>query len=280
VVISISGLGSEEIQRELQSLGVVAESQTVLAPVSQQFEIPVPQLRDAFEASIIGDSTVLRFTANADDPETALAINEAIVTSYLDVANRPVDQDELQFLETQIAAIEDQIATIDSQLSSLETTLASNTSMRLQIETDRDVTQAKLADLEGRLVDLRASGEAPSGSISFVEGQINETAARRPHHGVEAPARESDDAGTLSDVNRLQDERAVLRSEMTELESLRLGFELEQIGATRVAVLAPGHVVDDPVGLTPTRAVALGLLVGGALAFAWVVAATQLRRRR
>ena len=280
IVINLSGLGSEEITREVQSLSVVAGSQTVLAPVAESFDISIPELQSSFESSIVGDSTVLRFTVTAGDPDTALAINEAIVASYLGVANQPIDGSEVEFIDSRIVLVQGQIADLDIELGALETEEAANAGVRLQIETERAVAQAQLADLEGRLVDLRASGDPPAGSITFVEGQINETEARLGDLVAEAQALEGEDAGTRSAANRLRDERTVLRSELRDLETLKVEFELDEISGSRVSVLAPGHVVDDPVGLTPTRAIALGLLVGGALAFAWVVGATQLRRQR
>ena len=280
IVINLSGLGSEEITREVQSLSVVAGSQTVLAPVAESFDMSIPELQSSFESNIVGDSTVLRFTVTAGDPDSALAMNEAIVAAYLDVANQPIDRSEVEFIDSRIALVQGQIADLDLELGSLETEEAANAGARLQIETERAVAQAQLADLEGRLVDLRASGDPPAGSITFVEGQINETEARLGDLVAEAQMLEGQDAGTRSAANRLRDERIVLRSELQALESMKVEFELEEISGSRVSVLAPGHVVDDPVGLTPTRAIALGLLVGGALAFAWVVGATQLRRHR
>ena len=280
IVITISGLGSEEIQRELQSFAVVASSQTVLAPVADEFGISVLDVREAFAPAIVGDSTVLRFTTTAGSPEEALALNEAITASYLGVANDPLDQSELAFVTDRMDQAIAEIAAVDSELSELEAVEAANASTRLQIETERNVAQAQLADLEGRLVDLRASGAAPPGSVNFIEGQINTTQTRLDELVADTQALESEDAGVRSAANRLRDERSVLRDELGDLQSLRVQIELDQIAGTRVAVLAPGHAADDAVGLTPMRAIILGLLVGGALAFAWVIAATQLRKKK
>lgn len=280
LAISISGLGSEEIERELRSFGVVAASLPVLGPVADEHGISLPDLRDSFSSSIVGDSTVLRFTVTADDPDTALVLNEAIVASYLEVASQNVDQAELEFVRSQMSDIESAIEETNTRLAGLLSDEAANASERLQIETERAVAISRLADLQARLVDLRTSGDAPSGSTTFVEGQINETEARLADLVAEAQALASEDAVTTGTADRLRDERDVLREELSDLEGLEVDLELGQIASNRVSVLAPGHAVDDPVGLTPTRAVALGLLVGGALAFAWVVGATQFRRRR
>lgn len=280
IVITISGQGSDAAQRELDSFAVVATSQTVLAPVAEQFGMSVTDVRDAFEPGIVGDSTVLRFTTNARSPEDALALNEAITASYLAVANEPLDQSELAFVSDRIDQVIGEIAAVDAELSGFEAEEAANASTRLQIETERNVAQAQLADLQGRLVDLRASGGAPPGSVTFIEGQINTTQTRLDEVVAAAQALESEDAGVRSAANRLRDERTVLRSELGDLQAMHVQIELNQIAGTRVAVLAPGHATDDAVGLTPVRAAVLGLLVGGALAFAWVVAATQLRKKK
>jgi hypothetical protein len=279
VVITINGLGSE-VDRELQSFNVVATSQTVLAPVAEEFDMSVPDLRESFGSEIIGDSTVLRLTTTAGSPEEALALNEALVASFLMVANQPLDQDELTFVAERIDLVTAEMAALDSELSELEAEEAANAATRLQVESERDILQAQLADLEGLLVDLRASGSPPAGSVTFVEGRINDAEAQLTELITEAQALESVDAATRSAADRLREERAVLRAELREFQALQVDLELGQIAGNRVAVLAAGHMVDDPVGLTPTRAIVLGLLVGGALAFAWVVAATQLRRQR
>ena len=279
VVVSISGLGGEQIQRQLESLNVVAQSQTVLAPVSEQFNISVAELRQSFSSRIVGGSTILRFTVTASDPDTALAIDEAIVASYLEVANRPSGQDELRFVESQIELLESQAAELDSELATLEAEEGANAATRLHIESQRNVAQAQLAILEGRLFDLRAAEAAPPGSITFVEGEIEGVEARLAEIVMEGQSLELTDSATRSAANGLRNERAVLRSELQELQTLKVGIELDQIAATRVAVLAPAHTIDSAAGLTPVRAAALGLLVGGAMAVTWVVIATQFGRR-
>lgn len=280
IVITISGLGGEEIQRELQSFAVVASSQTVLAPVAEQLQTSVDEIRDAFVPEIVGDSTVLRFTTTGSSPEEALALNEAITASYLAVANDPLDQSQLAFVTDRIDLVTQQIADLDADLSEVELAEAANASTRLRIESERNITQAQLADLQGLLVDLRASGAAPAGSATFVEGQINATETRLEELVTEAQALESEDAGVRSSAQRLRDERTVLRTELADLQELQVQIEFDQVAGNRVAVLAAGHATDDAVGLTPVRAIVLGLLVGGALAFAWVVAATQLRKKQ
>lgn len=280
IVISISGLAGEEIQRELQSYAVVASSQTVLAPVAEDFDMSVVEVREAFSPEIVGDSTVIRFTTTGSNPEQALALNEAITASYLDIANNPLDQSQLTFVNERIDALTGQLDELDDDLSEVELLEAANASTRLRIESESNIAQAQLADLQGLLVDLRASGDAPAGSVNFVEGQINATETRLEELVTNAQTLETEDAGVRSTAERLRDERAVLRAELADLQELQVQIEFDQVAGNRVAVLAPGHATDDAVGLTPVRAVILGLLVGGALAFAWVVAATQLRKKK
>lgn len=280
LVIGISGLGSEEIGRELQSFAVLAENQTVLAPVAADFEMTVAELRKSFESEILGDSRVLRFTTIDRDPDTALALNQAIVASYVNMAKQPVELEQLDYVHAEIAETEQALSELDAQIDTLQAVEATNAATRLQLESERGVAQARLAELEGRVVDLRASEPAAPSSISFVENQLSETEARLEEVVAEAQSLESADAETRSEIERLREERSVVRSELRDFNSLQVDFELEQIRGNRVALLAPGHPTDDAVGLTPTRAVVLGLLVGGFLSFGWVIGATQLRRKR
>ena len=280
VIVSTAGVGTSEVGRELQSFLVVAESQPVLAPVAEELDIPLSELRDSFQTEIIGDSAVLRFLVTDPDTERALIINDAILASYLEVANRPTDQDQLTFLDTQIAAVRLELDETAQQLEALEVTQAIEDATRLTIETDRSIAQNRLATFESRLVDLQSSGEPPAGAISFVETQIAETRETLDALAAELVALDSpESAASAREAQQLRDAREILREELGQLEARKVDLGLSQVAGPRVSVLAPAHALDDPVGLTPVRAVALGLLVGGIVAFAYVLLATQLNKR-
>jgi capsular polysaccharide biosynthesis protein len=280
VIVSTAGVGTSEVGRELQSFLVVAESQPVLAPVAEELDIPLSELRDSFQTEIIGDSAVLRFLVTDADAERALVINDAILTSYLEVANRPTDQDQLAFLDSQIAAVRLELDETAQQLEALEATQAVADATRLTIETDRSIAQNRLATFESRLVDLQSSGEPPAGAISFVETQIVETRETLEALAAELATLDSpESAAAAREAQQLRDAGEILRSELGQLEARKVDLGLSQIAGPRVSVLAPAHALDDPVGLTPVRAVALGLLVGGIVAFAYVLLATQLNKR-
>jgi hypothetical protein len=280
VIVTIGGLGSSEIERELQSFIVVAESQTVLAPVADELGMPLSTLQEAFDAEIVGDSTVLRLVVTDPDPGRALLVNEAIVASYLAVANRPTDQAQSSFLESQISDVSQELETTSARLEVLDAALADQEATRRQIETDRAIAQSRLANLESRLVDLLSSSDPATGAVSFVEIQVTETRASLDALAAELDGLDSPEAAAVrSEAEQLEDTRVSLRAELGELEALEVDMALNQIARPRVAVLAPAHALDDAVGLTPPRALALGILVGGVMAFAWVVLTTQLRKR-
>jgi uncharacterized protein involved in exopolysaccharide biosynthesis len=279
--VVITGLGSGGEARELESFNVVASSQTVLAPVSEAMGIPISDLRDAFSSEIVGDSTVLRFVVTDSDPEHARAVNDAIVESYLVVANQTIDQGQVDFIETRVADTGERLDEVTDRLQTLDSAAAVDEATRLRVESDLALAQSRLDTLESRLVDLRSSGEPPAGSISFVETQINETRAALDALLTEMQTLESPEKiAARAEAEQLRTERETLRNELAQLEQLEVELGLDRIAQARARVLAPAHVVDGPVGLTPVRAIALGLLVGGALAFGWIVGATQLRRRR
>ncbi len=280
VIVTTSGAGASDLDRELQSFIVVAESQAVLGPVAEELGISVPELKDSFSAEIIGDSTVLRFVVARQDLESALAINQAILNSYLLVANQPADQAQAAFLDAEISAVQQELGVASDRLEVLDAAEAANEASRVRIETDRAIAQNRLASLESRLVDLQSFGEPPPGAISFVSTQVEETRALIDGLVAELQTLESaDSAAARGEAEALRDERSALRSELSQLEATKTDLALDQIGGPRAGVLAPTHEVEDSLGLTPIRALALGILVGGALAFAWVVAATQFRKR-
>jgi capsular polysaccharide biosynthesis protein len=280
VIVTTSGSGASDLDRELQSFIVVAESQAVLGPVAEEFGISVPELRDSFSSEIIGDSTVLRFVVARQDLESAVAMNQAILNSYLLVANQPADQAQAAFLDAEISTVQQELGVASDRLEVLDAAEAANEASRVRIETDRAIAQNRLASLESRLVDLQSFGEAPPGAISFVSTQVEETRALIDGLVAELQTLESaDSAAARGEAEALRDERSALRSELSQLEATKTDLALDQIGGPRAGVLAPTHEVEDSLGLTPIRALALGILVGGALAFAWVVAATQFRKR-
>ena len=278
VVVTIAG--SVDAEREMQSFSVVASSQSVLAPVAEELEIPLSDLRDSFSSEIVGDSAVLRFLVIDRDPEQAREVNEAIVASYLSIANSPPEQAQLDFLDAEIADIRENLGVTAARIETLDAAEAIDQATRLRIVTDQEIAQSRLANLESRLVDLQSGGEAPSGAVSFLETQIEETRVLLDALVAELQTLDSVDAVIAqAEADRLRDERDSLREQLGQLEALRVEQALDQAGGPRARVLAPAHVLEEPAGLTPFRALALGILVGGVIASAWVVMVTQFRRR-
>jgi hypothetical protein len=279
--VVVTGLGSGGEASELESFNVVASSQTVLAPVSEDLGIPLSDLRDAFSSEIVGDSTVLRFVVTASDPERARDINDAIVESYLAVANQTIDQGQVSFIDSRIAEVGERLDEIAARLQALDATAAADEATRLRVESDLALAQSHLDTLESRLVDLRSSGEPPAGSVSFVETQINETRAALDALIAELQTLETPQKiSARAEAEQLRVEQSTLRNESAQLQERKVDLGLEQIEQATARVLAPAHILEDPVGLTPIRAIALGILVGGVLAFVWVLGATQLHRLR
>ncbi len=279
VVVRLSGTGEEA--RELQSFNVMASSQTVLTPVAEQFGMTVSELRDVFTTELVDDSAVIRLTVTDPDSERARSINEAITDSFLTVANEPVDQAQIDFVDEQIADTRERLDEIAGQTQELEAAEAVTEASRLRIETDQAMAQSRLASLESTLLALTAGGTATAGSISTLQTQIDQTNAVLDALLEELQSLDSPGVvAARSELARLAAEADTLRALLADLEASKVELGLDQVGSAQARLLTPAHVVEGPLGLTPTRAVILGVLVGGLIAAAWVVVATQLAVRR
>ncbi len=279
VVVRLSGTGEEA--RELQSFNVMASSQTVLTPVAEQFGMTVSELRDVFTTELVDDSAVIRLTVTDPDSERARSINEAITDSFLTVANEPVDQAQIDFVDEQIADTRERLDEIAGQTQELEAAEAVTEASRLRIETDQAMAQSRLASLESTLLALTAGGTATAGSISTIQTQIDQTNAVLDALLEELQSLDSPGVvAARSELARLAAEADTLRALLADLEASKVELGLDQVGSAQARLLTPAHVVEGPLGLTPTRAVILGVLVGGLIAAAWVVVATQLAVRR
>ncbi len=279
VVVRLSGTGEEA--RELQSFNVMASSQTVLTPVAEQFGMTVSELRDVFTTELVDDSAVIRLTVTDPDSEQARSINEAITDSFLTVANEPVDQAQIDFVDEQIADTRERLDEIAGQTQELEAAEAVTEASRLRIETDQAMAQSRLASLESTLLALTAGGTATAGSISTIQTQIDQTNAVLDALLEELQSLDSPGVvAARSELARLAAEADTLRALLADLEASKVELGLDQVGSAQARLLTPAHVVEGPLGLTPTRAVILGVLVGGLIAAAWVVVATQLAVRR
>ncbi len=279
VVVRLSGTGEEA--RELQSFNVMASSQTVLTPVAEQFGMTVSELRDVFTTELVDDSAVIRLTVTDPDSEQARSINEAIPDSFLTVANEPVDQAQIDFVDEQIADTRERLDEIAGQTQELEAAEAVTEASRLRIETDQAMAQSRLASLESTLLALTAGGTATAGSISTIQTQIDQTNAVLDALLEELQSLDSPGVvAARSELARLAAEADTLRALLADLEASKVELGLDQVGSAQARLLTPAHVVEGPLGLTPTRAVILGVLVGGLIAAAWVVVATQLAVRR
>lgn len=278
VVISSTGTDSSVVERELRSFEVIANSPTVLTPVAEEFGLTLPDLREMLSTEIQNDSRVIRLEVTDRDPATAESVAAAIVASFLAEAGRTDGGNLETYLDDRIASVTEAIEGLDTDLAELQAALSSIESERARLESQVDVATSKLVELESRLADVRSSADAPSGAASFLTGQIEETQAALDTLTSELEALITTRATPAEiEISRLEEERERLNEELNDLRASKLELEVDDVARPRIQVLSEARLSEEPAGLTPIKAGALGIVVGGILAALWIVATTQLR---
>lgn len=279
VFVGSTGTDSSLIERELRSFEVIANSPTVLAPVAEQFGLSLTDVREMLTTEIQNDSRIIRFEVTDPDPSTAESVAAAVVSSFVAEAGRASSGAFATYLEDRIADLEEAIDGLDADLAEQQSTLSSIEAERGRLESEIELATSKLVELESRLADIRSSADAPSGAATFLSGQIEETRATLDAQLAELDALiTSRVTPTELEIARLEEERARLIDELDDLRGNQLELEVDDIARPRVQVLSDARLSEEPAGLTPVKATALGVVVGGILASLWIVAATQLRR--
>lgn len=104
--------------RNLSTQLVLLTSRTVLGPVSAGSGVPVEDLAESLQASVLEESEVISIEFRDADPDRATRVLDAIVTQYLAVSNNDERSDVRGYLETELATVLDRIeaARTDSAL--------------------------------------------------------------------------------------------------------------------------------------------------------------------
>ncbi|NEK59060.1 hypothetical protein GCU56_14405 [Geodermatophilus sabuli] len=98
--------------RNLSTQLVLLESRTVLDPVAAQYDVPVEELSDAFEAGVVSESEVISLRLTDGDRDSVQPMLQSIIDQYL-AASANTQRAELRtYLEGQLQGVVDQIAAL------------------------------------------------------------------------------------------------------------------------------------------------------------------------
>jgi uncharacterized protein involved in exopolysaccharide biosynthesis len=140
--------------RYLATQLVVARSRAVLAPIADQFGIPIVDLEDKLSASLVGSSEVLRIQVEDGVPERAADVAAAIAQRYMSLATASADAEARQFLEQQVAGIDTQLADKREELRELRSSDTSTATVNPA--GDIDVVEREIDTLLNRREEISA----------------------------------------------------------------------------------------------------------------------------
>lgn len=279
VIVRLSGFDFSEIDRQLDSYVVVAESETVIGPAAREIGMSPLDLRDAMTVGLIGDSAVIRFGVEDVDEGVALAANTALVQQYLTIVNSPADESLLVFVDGEIDGVRASLLDIESNLGTLAVRRSDNAARRAGLVATQETLRGRLVSLYARRTDIQ-TGVAGGTSIGAIQAEIDDLQEQLDTVTSEVELIESTDATDALAEAQLFSEQGALRSELSRLEDRRVGLGIDQLGQARARVLTSPHMIAESVTPTAARGGAFGLAVGLILALVFVVFVSRLRQRQ
>lgn len=280
VIVRLSGFDFSEIDRQLDSYVVVAESETVIGPAAREIGMSPLDLRDAMTVGLIGDSAVIRFGVEDVDEGVALAANTALVQQYLSVVNSPADESLLVFIDGEIDGVRASLVDIELSLGTLAVRRSDNAARRAGLVATQETLRGRLVSLYARRTDIQTGVVLPGTSLSAIQAEIDDLQEQLDAVTSEVELIESADATDALAEAQLFSEQGALRSELSRLEDRRVGLGIDQLGQARARVLTSPHMIAESVTPTAARGGAFGLAVGLILALVFVVFVSRLRQRQ
>lgn len=101
--------------RNLSTQLVVLRSRTVLGPVADAWQLPVEDLTDAVDATVLQDSEAIEITLRDGDPDHARGMLEAVVARYLEVSNNDERAQLRAYLDDQLRDVLARKAAVTSE---------------------------------------------------------------------------------------------------------------------------------------------------------------------
>jgi Asp-tRNA(Asn)/Glu-tRNA(Gln) amidotransferase C subunit len=280
VIVRLSGFDFSEIDRQLDSYVVVAESEAVLGPAARELGMSTTDLRDAMTVGLVGESAVIRFGVEQVDAEMALVANAALVEQYLLVVNTPSEPSLLVFVHAEIADTESSLAEIAASLDELARRRSDNAARRAGLLATQDTLRGRLVSLYARRTDITTGPTVPGTSLSTIQEEIEEVETQLESVTSEVEQIEADDAADAADETQQLAEQAALRSDLARLQDRRVGLNIDQLDEARARMLTSPHMIEGSVTASTAQGVAFGLAVGSIVAVAFLVVVFWIRRRQ
>ncbi|MGY1812813.1 hypothetical protein [Blastococcus sp. SYSU D00820] len=100
--------------RNLSTQLVLLTSRTVLDPVAEEWDRPVPALAEQLSATVVEESEVIRVELTDTDPDRARGLLDAIVARYLEVSDNNARSELQNYLDAQLTEVLERIALVQA----------------------------------------------------------------------------------------------------------------------------------------------------------------------
>lgn len=282
VIVRLSGFDSAEIDRQVGSYVVAAESQTVVGPAAAAIGITEAELRDAMSVGLVADSAVLRFAVEDEDGSTALTSTQAVVEQYLLVVNAPFDDTRVAFVDEEIARVEESLTSISPSLSTLSSRRSDNAARRAGLIAVQETLRGRLIALFATRSEITSGVAVPGTSLAGLQADIDVLEAQLDEVSEELEQIEATDSADALAEAQLLSQQASLQDELARLRDRRVGLGIDQLDESRAraSVLTPPYLLEQSLVPSAARGAAFGLAVGLILAVLFVVLVSWLRRRQ
>lgn len=269
-----------EDRRLLTQLATL-ESEAVLGPVADRFDLDVEDLRAKLDVETIELSEVIRIDVTDDRRATATAINSAVVESYIRVVTAPVETDETTELTERRDALVDELADVDQALVDLDAWQVADAGLAARDErlTEQLVDRSdELSEVRTAIDEARVSAGGAS-TVLALNARLEELAEEVDTIEADLAAVRTERAALAQPSTTepaLTRERARLETELTTLDDELAQRRLGPLVSSPIRPLGPISLHERSAVRSGITGLAIGVLVGLPLA----VAAAYRRRRR
>ncbi|MGI9598991.1 MAG: hypothetical protein ACR2QK_22700, partial [Acidimicrobiales bacterium] len=142
--------------RRLLTQVVTFESDAVLTPVANEFDLTVDQMRAKIDVETLNLSEVLRLDVSDRDPNRAIAISRAVLDRYLQVITDAAPAGDNEELALRRIEVTDQLAAADATRRALLTDQQRDVALELQqesIQRQIDLKNEQINRIQGSLDD-------------------------------------------------------------------------------------------------------------------------------
>lgn len=163
--------------RNLSTQLVLLQSRTVLDPVSAEWDIPVDDLADALEATVVSESEVIEVSLTDREPVRAQGMLDAVLARYLEVSDNDTRAEVRSYLDDQLTEVLEQIFLLRAAPQGREGELSALVQREQWLRTQLD--EIRFTDIAGPgaevLVDpyVEADPVSPRPAITAAAGALS-----------------------------------------------------------------------------------------------------------